>query len=52
MAPFIKSAGLSVKEPRSDNSKSSRDNNNNFGGYPIVEEIPMDDPPTMTDKHT
>jgi hypothetical protein len=48
MAPFIKSAGLPVKEPSSDNSNSSNDSDNDFGGCPIVEEIPPDGPPTMT----
>jgi hypothetical protein len=38
MAPFIKSAGLPVKEPSSNSSSSSSDND--FGGCPIVEEIP------------
>jgi hypothetical protein len=52
MDPFIKSIGLSVKEPSSNNSNSSRNSENEFGGCPIVEEIPLDGPPIVTDKHT
>jgi hypothetical protein len=43
-APDIKTTGLPVKHPSSDNSSSSNDNDSDFGGCPVIEETPMDDP--------